>query len=138
MQLIYRKWCTHQKREPTLHRIKKQKTFPISWTLTVSSQAVEEVICQLILDPSSLAPKKQLSMPKPPTSNIFKNDKYLCFLCSKPLQDHTLFRKYYDRGDLPIAVSFVGALRKLTWKMEPEHLDYHLHLPIFFEGLRET
>ena len=22
--------------------------------------------------------------------------------------------------------------------MEPEHLDYHLHLPIFFEGLRET
>ena len=21
--------------------------------------------------------------------------------------------------------------------MEPEHLDYHLHLPIFFEGLRE-
>jgi len=28
-----------------------------------------------------------------------------------------LFRKYYDRGDLPVAVSFVGALRKLTWKM---------------------
>lgn len=26
----------------------------------------------LISDPSSLAPKKQLSMPKPPTSNIFK------------------------------------------------------------------
>ena len=45
---------------------------------------------------------------------------------------------YYDRGDLPVAVSFHGALRKLTWKMEPEHLDYHLHLPIFFEGLRET
>ena len=21
--------------------------------------------------------------------------------------------------------------------MEPEHLDYHLHLPIFFEGIRE-
>ena len=48
-----------------------------------------------------------------------------------------LFRKYYDRGDLPVAVNFHGALRKLTWKMEPEHLDYHLHLPIFFEGLRE-
>jgi len=54
------------------------------------------------------------------------------------LAEQTLFRKYYDRGDLPVAVSFVGALRKLTWKMEPEHLDYHLHLPIFFEGLRET
>lgn len=22
--------------------------------------------------------------------------------------------------------------------MEPEHLDYHLHLPIFFEGIREV
>ena len=78
-----------------------------------------------ILDPSSLAPKKQLSLPKPPSSNIFKTE-------TKLLQETTLFRKYYDRGDLPVAVSFVGALRKLTWKMEPEHLDYHLHLPIFF------
>ena len=25
----------------------------------------------------------------------------------------TLFKKYYDRGDLPIAVSFHGALRKV-------------------------
>ena len=28
-------------------------------------------------------------------------------------------------------------LSQLTWKIEPEHLDYHLHLPIFFEGIRE-
>ena len=82
------------------------------------------------LDTSSLAPKKQLSLPKPQVSGIFKTE-------TKVLSEQTLFRKYYDRGDLPIAVSFVGALRKLTWKMEPEHLDYHLHLPIFFEGLRE-
>ena len=61
------------------------------------------------------------------------------------LAEPTLFRKYYERGDLPVAVSFNGALRKvnskikqLTWKMEPEHLDYHLHLPIFFEGIREV
>lgn len=27
---------------------------------------------------------------------------------------------------------------QLTWKMEPEHLDYHLFLPIFFEGIREV
>jgi len=51
--------------------------------------------------------------------------------------DSTLFKKYYDRGDLPIAVSFHGATRKITWKLEPELLDYHLYLPIFFEGLRE-
>ena len=54
------------------------------------------------------------------------------------LSEPTLFRKYYDRGDLPVAVNFNGALRKLQWKMDPEHLDYHLHLPIFFEGIRET
>jgi hypothetical protein len=90
---------------------------------------VEEVHLNFISDPSSLAPKKKLSLPKPKNSNIFKTE-------FKSLGEQTLFRKYYDRGDLPVAVSFVGALRKLTWKMEPEHLDYHLHLPIFFEGLR--
>jgi hypothetical protein len=27
---------------------------------------------------------------------------------------------------------------KIIWKLEPELLDYHLYLPIFFEGLREN
>lgn len=27
--------------------------------------------------------------------------------------ESTLFKKYYDRGDLPIAVSFHGAVRKV-------------------------
>ena len=52
--------------------------------------------------------------------------------------EQTIFKKYYDRGDLPIAVAFTGAQRKITWKLEPEFLDYHLYLPIFFEGLREA
>jgi hypothetical protein len=39
---------------------------------------------------------------------------------------------------MPITVSFSGAERKIGWKLEPEHIDYHLYLPIFFEGLRET
>jgi len=55
-----------------------------------------------------------------------------------PMIESTLFKKYYDRGDLPIAVNFSGAVRKIVWKCEPECLDYHLYLPIFFEGLRET
>ena len=50
----------------------------------------------------------------------------------------TLFKMYYDRGDMPITVSFNGADRKIGWKLEPEHIDYHLYLPIFFEGLREV
>merc|ERR1711941_168763 len=47
------------------------------------------------------------------------------------------FRKYYDRGDLPIQI-FHGAVGgKIAWKVDVEKLDYHHYLPIFFDGLRE-
>lgn len=78
---------------------------------------------------SSLAPKKPKPPAKIPKSDIFSASKFV---------ESTLFKKYYDRGDLPIAVSFTGAVRKIVWKCEPECLDYHLYLPIFFEGLREV
>jgi hypothetical protein len=58
--------------------------------------------------------------------------------CNIKKYEATLFKKYYDRGDMPITVNFNGADRKIGWKLEPEHIDYHLYLPIFFEGLRET
>lgn len=77
---------------------------------------------------SSLAPKK----PKPP-QKVPKT----CIFQANSIIESTLFKKYYDRGDLPIAVNFSGAVRKIIWKCEPECLDYHLYLPIFFEGLRE-
>jgi len=47
------------------------------------------------------------------------------------------FRRYYDRGDLPIRVEHQGSMTKLGWKISPEQLDYHHYLPIFFDGLRE-
>ena len=50
----------------------------------------------------------------------------------------TTFRRFYDRGDLPLIVNFHGATRKLTWKVAIELLDFHHYLPIFFEGLREV
>jgi len=78
---------------------------------------------------SSLSLKKSKSVPKVASTGIYK---------AARASDSTLFKKYYDRGDLPIAVNFQGASRKVTWKLEPELLDYHLYLPIFFEGLRET
>lgn len=56
-------------------------------------------------------------MPKPHNSGIFQVEKYFPSLFRKLISEPTLFKKYYDRGDLPVAVSFVGALRKLTWKM---------------------
>jgi len=49
----------------------------------------------------------------------------------------TEFRRFYDRGDLPIAIAHKGTSNKADWKVEIEKLDYHHYLPIFFDGLRE-
>lgn len=46
------------------------------------------------------------------------------------------FRRYYDRGDLPIRVDHQNSLPKLVWKVSVESLDYHHYLPIFFDGVR--
>lgn len=50
----------------------------------------------------------------------------------------TLFRKYYVRGDLPICVDHGGHRNAIRWKIRPSELDYHVYLPIFFDGLREV
>jgi len=49
----------------------------------------------------------------------------------------TEFRRFYDRGDLPLQVAFDGAQRKVQWKVKFDKLDYHHYLPIFFDGIRE-
>lgn len=47
------------------------------------------------------------------------------------------FRRFYDRGDLPVQI-FHGAVGgKIAWKVDVEKLDYHHYLPIFFDGCRE-
>jgi len=78
---------------------------------------------------SSLAKAKKPRQPSIPRANAFKPRKV-----TKP----TEFRRFYDRGDLPLQVSFSGATRKVAWKVDIEKLDYHHYLPIFFDGLRET
>merc|ERR1719193_1513171 len=50
----------------------------------------------------------------------------------------TQFRKYYERGDLPIALEHDTKGNKIAWKVEIEKLDYHHYLPLFFDGLCET
>lgn len=50
---------------------------------------------------------------------------------------NTEFRRFYDRGDLPIQIDHKGVNNKLSWKVEVDKLDYHHYLPIFFDGLRE-
>lgn len=47
------------------------------------------------------------------------------------------FRRFYERGDLPIAIDHSGSQPKIQWKVDVEKLDYHHYLPLFFDGLRE-
>jgi len=47
------------------------------------------------------------------------------------------FRRFYDRGDLPVQIHHSGTANKIAWKVDIEKLDYHHYLPIFFDGLRE-
>jgi len=47
------------------------------------------------------------------------------------------FRRFYDRGDLPVQVQHAATQNKIQWKVDIDKLDYHHYLPIFFDGLRE-
>lgn len=50
---------------------------------------------------------------------------------------NTEFRRFYERGDLPIAINQSGTGSRVQWKVDVEKLDYHHYLPLFFDGLRE-
>lgn len=47
------------------------------------------------------------------------------------------FRKFYDRGDLPIGVNHSGSGCTIFWKAKIADLDFHHYLPKFFDGIRE-
>lgn len=49
---------------------------------------------------------------------------------------NTDFRKFYERGDLPVQIEHKGR-GQIAWKIAVELLDYHHYLPIFFSGIRE-
>ena len=66
--------------------------------------------------------------PKAPKAGAFKK---------RELTEQTQFKKFYERGDLPIAVEHRAMGNKVLWKVPIEKLDYHHYLPIFFDGLRE-
>uniref|UniRef100_A0A3P8UPL5 PARK2 co-regulated n=1 Tax=Cynoglossus semilaevis TaxID=244447 RepID=A0A3P8UPL5_CYNSE len=50
----------------------------------------------------------------------------------------TTFRKFYERGDFPMALQHSSKGNRIAWKVEIEKLDYHHYLPLFFDGLCET
>jgi len=53
-----------------------------------------------------------------------------------PPNENTQFRKFYERGDLPIALEHDTKGNKIAWKVEIEKLDYHHYLPLFYDGLK--
>jgi hypothetical protein len=50
---------------------------------------------------------------------------------------NTLFRRYLERGDLPLIVEHGSSGPRPGWKVDIIKLDYHHYLPLFFDGLRE-
>lgn len=71
---------------------------------------------------------KNANVGKPSKAGAFKEQR------THPTQ----FRKFYERGDFPIALEHDTKGNKIAWKVEIEKLDYHHYLPLFFDGLRET
>mmetsp|Transcript_17959 Transcript_17959/g.32300 ORF Transcript_17959/g.32300 Transcript_17959/m.32300 type:complete len:309 (+) Transcript_17959:88-1014(+) len=75
---------------------------------------------------SSLNKGRDLPTSAPPKAGAF----------NRRLIPASEFRRFYDRGDLPICISHAQG-DKITWKVPCDQLDYHHYLPIFFDGLRE-
>lgn len=57
---------------------------------------------------SSLAAPKPVAKSKPPTAGAYS---------VREAPKGTEFRRFYDRGDLPLQVAFDGAQRKVQWKV---------------------
>ena len=55
----------------------------------------------------------------------------------RPNPPNTEFRRFYERGDLPVQIDHGGVVNRIAWKVAIEQLDFHHYLPIFFDGLRE-
>jgi len=56
----------------------------------------------------------------------------------RPNPPNTEFRRFYERGDLPVQIDHGGVYNRIAWKVSIEKLDFHHYLPIFFDGLREV
>ncbi|EAY07129.1 hypothetical protein TVAG_342930 [Trichomonas vaginalis G3] len=50
---------------------------------------------------------------------------------------HTEFRRFYDRGDIPVRLVHTTFKNAIAWSVDPSVLDYQHYLPLFFDGLRE-
>jgi len=76
---------------------------------------------------TSIAQKKDRKQLDPPKAGAFERRSIA------PSE----FRRFYDRGDLPIQILHSGTANRISWKVDIEKLDYHHYLPIFMDGIRE-
>jgi len=76
---------------------------------------------------TSVAPKKEVKQLNAPKAGAFERRAIV------PSE----FRRFYDRGDLPIQIHHSGTANRISWKVNIEKLDYHHYLPIFMDGIRE-
>merc|ERR1719254_55444 len=74
-----------------------------------------------------MSPRKEKKEVVPPKAGAFER---------RPIKASE-FRRFYDRGDLPVQVHHTATQNKISWKVDIDKLDYHHYLPIFFDGLRE-
>lgn len=81
----------------------------------------------VVIPPKVKKAPKSLSVKGPPKAGAFQ----------KTAIPATEFRRFYERGDLPVAIQHRSNGRVIRWKVDQEKLDYHHYLPIFFDGLRE-
>jgi len=75
----------------------------------------------------STSPRKERPEIRPPRAGAFQRRSI----------EPSEFRRFYDRGDLPIQIQHTATQNRVTWKVDIDKLDYHHYLPIFFDGLRE-
>lgn len=75
----------------------------------------------------SLTPRRPEEVVEPPRAGAFTRRSITA----------SGFRRFYDRGDLPVQIQHTGTANRISWKVDIEKLDYHHYLPIFFDGLRE-
>ena len=76
-----------------------------------------------------------LRTPAPSKSEKTVNFNFFLSFFNKVLSGPTAFRKFYERGDFPIALDHDTKGNRIAWKVEIEKLDYHHYLPLFFDGL---
>jgi len=72
-----------------------------------------------------------------PVGGYAKGGKSRDAFMKRPNPPNTEFRRFYERGDLPIQIEHGGTANKIAWKVEISKLDFHHYLPVFFDGLRE-